>query len=155
MKSYRIAVVGATGAVGHEILRTLEKRQFPVSQLKPLASSNSLGKTVEFQGKRVPVEELRTSAFDGIDYALFSAGATRSREFAEACKKAGAVMIDNSSAFRMKPDVPLVVPEINAGDLAKHNGIIAVPNCSAIIMGVPLWPLHQAAHIERIIVSTY
>jgi aspartate-semialdehyde dehydrogenase len=155
MKSYRIAVVGATGAVGQEILRTLEARKFPVSQLKPLASSNSLGKTVEFAGKRVAVEELRTSAFDGIDYALFSAGATRSREFADACKKAGAVMIDNSSAFRMKPDVPLVVPEINAGDLALHKGIISVPNCSAIILGVPLWPLHQAAHIERIIVSTY
>ena len=155
MKSYRIAVVGATGAVGHEILRTLEKRQFPVSQLKPLASSRSLGKTVEFAGKHVPVEELRASAFEGIDYALFSAGATRSREFADACKKAGAVMIDNSSAFRMKADVPLVVPEINAGDMKHHHGIIAVPNCSAIIMCVPLWPLHQAAHIERIIVSTY
>ena len=155
MNSYRIAVVGATGAVGQEILRTLERRNFPVSQLKPLASSRSLGKTVEFNGKKLPVEELRASAFEGVDYALFSAGATRSREFAEACKKAGAVMIDNSSAFRMKADVPLVVPEINAGDLKNHNGIIAVPNCSAIIMGVPLWPLHQAAHIERIIVSTY
>jgi aspartate-semialdehyde dehydrogenase len=155
MKSYRIAVVGATGAVGQEILRTLERQKFPVSQLKPLASSRSTGKTVEFAGQRVPIEELRTSAFEGIDYALFSAGATRSREYADACRKAGAVMIDNSSAFRMKPDVPLVVPEINAGDLAQHKGIIAVPNCSAIILGVPLWPLHQAAHIERIIVSTY
>ena len=155
MNSYRIAVVGATGAVGQEILRTLERRKFPVSQLKPLASTRSLGKTVEFNGAKVPIEELRASAFEGIDYALFSAGATRSREFAEACKKAGAVMIDNSSAFRMKPEVPLVVPEINAGDMKNHQGIIAVPNCSAIIMGVPLWPLHQAAHIERIIVSTY
>ena len=155
MNSYRIAVVGATGAVGQEILRTLEQRNFPVSHLKPLASSRSLGKTVEFQGKKLPIEELRASAFEGIDFALFSAGATRSREFADACKKAGAVMIDNSSAFRMKPEVPLVVPEINAGDLKDHQGIIAVPNCSAIIMGVPLWPLHQAAQIERIIVSTY
>jgi aspartate-semialdehyde dehydrogenase len=155
MKSYRIAVVGATGAVGQEILRTLEARKFPVTSLKPLASTRSLGKSVEFQGKQVPVEELRASAFEGIDYALFSAGATRSREFAEACKKAGAVMIDNSSAFRMKDDVPLVVPEINPGDLKNHHGIVSVPNCSAIIMGVPLWPLHQAAHIERIIVSTY
>jgi len=155
MKSYRIAVVGATGAVGQEILRTLEQRKFPVSQLKPLASTRSVGKTVEFQGKKLPIEELRASAFEGIDYALFSAGATRSREFAEACKNAGAVMIDNSSAFRMKADVPLVVPEINAGDMKHHHGIIAVPNCSAIIMCVPLWPLHQAAHIERIIVSTY
>ena len=155
MKSYRIAVVGATGAVGQEILRTLEQRKFPVSQLKPLASTRSVGKTVEFQGKKLPIEELRASAFEGIDYALFSAGATRSREFADACKKAGAVMIDNSSAFRMKADVPLVVPEINAGDMKHHHGIIAVPNCSAIIMCVPLWPLHQAAHIDRIIVSTY
>src|SRR6202044_3899286 len=137
MKSYRIAVVGATGAVGQEILRTLERRNFPVSQLKPLASSRSLGKTVEFNGAKVPVEELRASAFEGIDYALFSAGATRSREYADACRKAGAVMIDNSSAFRMRADVPLVVPEINPGDLQHHHGIISVPNCSAIIMGVP------------------
>ena len=155
MKSYRLAVVGATGAVGQEILRTLERRQFPVASLKALASARSVGKTVEFAGKPLAIEELNDAAFDGVDYALFSAGASRSREFADACKKAGAVMIDNSSAFRMRADVPLVVPEINAGDLAKHNGIIAVPNCSAIILGVPLWPLHQAATIERIIVSTY
>ena len=155
MNSYRIAVVGATGAVGQEILRTLERRNFPVNQLRPLASARSVGKTVEFNGAALPIEELRASAFEGIDYALFSAGATRSREYAEACKQAGAVMIDNSSAFRMRDDVPLVVPEINPGDLRNHHGIIAVPNCSAIIMGVPLWPLHQAAGIERIIVSTY
>jgi aspartate-semialdehyde dehydrogenase len=155
MNSYRIAIVGATGAVGQEILRTLERRNFPVSLLRPLASARSAGRTVEFNGKAIPVEPLRAEAFEGIDYALFSAGATRSREFADACKKAGAVMIDNSSAFRMKADVPLVVPEINAGDLKNHHGIIAVPNCSAIILGVPLWPLHQAAQIERIIVSTY
>ncbi len=141
--------------MGQEILRTLERRKFPVSQLKPLASSRSTGKSVEFNGTKVQVEELRASAFEGIDFALFSAGATRSREYSGACKKAGAVMIDNSSAFRMKDDVPLVVPEINPGDLKNHKGIIAVPNCSAIIMGVPLWPLHQAAGIERIIVSTY
>jgi aspartate-semialdehyde dehydrogenase len=155
MNSYRIAVVGATGAVGQEILRTLERRNFPVAELRPLASARSAGKAVEFQGKKLPVQELKAEAFAGIDYALFSAGATRSREFAAACTQAGAVMIDNSSAFRMRPDVPLVVPEINPGDLSKHRGIIAVPNCSAIILGVPLWPLHQAAQIERIIVSTY
>ncbi len=155
MKSYRIAVVGATGAVGQEILRTLERRNFPVSHLKALASARSSGKKVTFAGVEIPVEELRAEAFADIDYALFSAGATRSRQFADACQKAGAVMIDNSSAFRMREDVPLVVPEINAGDLAGHAGIIAVPNCSAIILGVPLWPLHQAATIERIIVSTY
>lgn len=153
--SYRLAVVGATGAVGQEILRTLERRNFPVASLRPLASARSAGKTVNFHGKALLVEELNAEAFRDIDYALFSAGATRSREFAEACTKAGAVMIDNSSAFRMRPDVPLVVPEINAGDLATHRGIIAVPNCSAIILGVPLWPLHQAAEIERIVVSTY
>ncbi|HUB68765.1 MAG TPA: aspartate-semialdehyde dehydrogenase [Candidatus Methylacidiphilales bacterium] len=155
MTSYRIAVVGATGAVGQEVLRTLERRDFPLKSLKLLASARSVGKKVQFQGQPVPVEELRAEAFEGIDYAIFSAGASRSRQFAEACAKAGAVMIDNSSAFRMRPDVPLVVPEINAGDLKQHQGIIAVPNCSAIILGVPLWPLHQAAQIERIIVSTY
>ena len=155
MNSYRIAVVGATGAVGQEILRTLEKRQFPISHLRPLASARSSGKTVEFRGQSLPVEELHAHSFQGIDYALFSAGATRSRQFADACNQAGAVMIDNSSAFRMHPDVPLVVPEINPEDLHQHKGIISVPNCSAIILGVPLWPLHQAAHLERVIVSTY
>jgi aspartate-semialdehyde dehydrogenase len=155
MKSYRLAVVGATGAVGQEILRTLERRQFPVASLKALASARSAGKGVAFAGHSLPVEELNEAAFENVDYALFSAGASRSRQYADACLRAGAVMIDNSSAFRMRPDVPLVVPEINAGDLAKHQGIIAVPNCSAIILGVPLWPLHQAAHIERIVVSTY
>jgi len=155
MKSYRIAVVGATGAVGQEVLRTLEKRKLPVSELRPLASARSAGKTIEFNGARLAVEELHAYSFEGIDYAIFSAGAGRSREFADACNQAGAVMIDNSSAFRMHPDVPLVVPEINPEDLAFHKGIISVPNCSAIILGVPLWPLHQAAHIERIVVSTY
>ena len=155
MKSYRLAVVGATGAVGQEILRTLERRKFPIASLKVLASARSVGKTVDFAGQSLAIEELNEAAFNDIDYALFSAGATRSRQFADACKKAGAVIIDNSSAFRMHEDVPLVVPEINAGDLTNHNGIIAVPNCSAIILGVPLWPLHQAAGIERIVVSTY
>jgi len=155
MKWFRIAVVGATGAVGQEILRTLEQRRFPVAKLRALASARSAGKTVKFAGEDVPVEELTAASFAEIDYALFSAGATRSREFAEPCVKSGAVMIDNSSAFRMRTDVPLVVPEINPGDLKTHRKIIAVPNCSAIILGVPLWPLHKAAGIERIIVSTY
>jgi aspartate-semialdehyde dehydrogenase len=155
MKSHRIAVVGATGAVGHEILRTLERRKFPVARLVPLASARSAGKHVEFQGKKIAVEKLSAEAFKDVDYALFSAGASRSREFADACNAAGAVMIDNSSAFRMHPDVPLVVPEINPEDLLFHKGIISVPNCSAIILGVPLWPLHLFAKIERIIVSTY
>jgi aspartate-semialdehyde dehydrogenase len=155
MKSYRLAVVGATGAVGQEILRTLERRKFPVAALKPLASARSAGRRVDFAGEEIAVQELNAAAFADVDYALFSAGATRSRQFADACVQAGAVMIDNSSAFRMREDVPLVVPEINPGDLKHHRGIIAVPNCSAIIMGVPLWPLHQAATIERIVVSTY
>jgi aspartate-semialdehyde dehydrogenase len=153
--SHRIAVVGATGAVGQEILRTLEGRNFPITELKVLASARSKGKTVAFRGEKLPVEELNAAAFKGMDYALFSAGAARSREFADACNAAGAVMIDNSSAFRMHPDVPLVVPEINPEDLHQHKGIVSVPNCSAIILGVPLWPLHEAAHLERIVVSTY
>jgi aspartate-semialdehyde dehydrogenase len=155
MRSYRLAVVGATGAVGQEILRTLEARKFPVAEMRVLASARSVGGTLDFQGAQLPIAELTAASFEGLDYALFSAGAARSRQYADACRKAGAVMIDNSSAFRMQANVPLVVPEINAGDLAMHKGIIAVPNCSAIILGVPLWPLHQAATIRRIIVSTY
>jgi aspartate-semialdehyde dehydrogenase len=155
MDRYRIAVVGATGAVGQEIIRTLELRKVPVQELIPLASARSVGKSVLFDGAKVPVQELNDAAFQGVHYALFSAGASRSRQFAPACHAAGVVMIDNSSAFRMRADVPLVVPEINPSDLDNHPGIISVPNCSAIILGVPLWPLHQAAHIERVIVSTY
>ncbi len=155
MEQFRIAVVGATGAVGQEVIRTLEERKLPVAELVPLASARSAGKTVKFHGKDIPIQELSADAFTGVKYAIFSAGATRSREFAAACATAGCVMIDNSSAFRMRADVPLVVPEINAADLLKHRGIISVPNCSAIILGVPLWPLHQVAGIERIIVSTY
>jgi aspartate-semialdehyde dehydrogenase len=155
MKTYNIAIVGATGAVGQEILHTLARRKFPVGELRLLASSRSVGKEYAFEGKTLKVQELNAAAFKGIDYAIFSAGATRSREFAPAAIAAGAVVIDNSSAFRMDDGVPLVVPEINSGDLKHHKGIIANPNCSAAILGVPLWPLHQAATIERIIVSTY
>jgi aspartate-semialdehyde dehydrogenase len=155
MKTYNIAVVGATGAVGQEVFTTLERRNFPVGKLVPLASARSVGKTVSFRGQSIPVQELKADAFAGIDYAIFSAGATRSREFIPHAIKAGAVCIDNSSAFRMNPEVPLVVPEINPGELKKHQGIIAVPNCTAIILGTAIWPLHQAATITRIIVSTY
>jgi len=154
-KSVNIAVVGATGAVGVEILRVLERRQFPVGQLKLLASARSAGKTLEFQGKPHPVEALSAEAFDGIDIAFFSAGATRSREFIPAAIRAGAVVVDNSSAFRMEEGIPLVVPEVNPGDLKNHKGLIANPNCCAAILAVPLWPLHQAATIKRIVVSTY
>ena len=125
MNAPNIAIVGATGAVGVEILRVLERRNFPVGSLTLLASARSVGKTLEFRGKPYPVAELKADAFKGVDIAFFSAGAGRSREFAAAARDAGAIVIDNSSAFRMAPDVPLVVPEVNAGDLALHKGLIA------------------------------
>jgi aspartate-semialdehyde dehydrogenase len=150
-----IAVVGATGAVGVEILRVLERRSFPVASLKLLASKRSVGKTLEFKGKPYKVEELTAEAFKGVDIAFFSAGATRSREFIPAAKAAGTVVIDNSSAFRMDPNTPLVVPEVNPGDLRKHKGVIANPNCTAAILAVAVWPIHQAVGIRRIVVSTY
>src|SRR5713226_2099667 len=125
MNAPNIAIVGATGAVGVEILRVLERRNFPVASLRLLASKRSVGKTLEFRGKPHKVEELAADAFKGIDIAFFSAGATRSREFVPAAKAAGAIAIDNSSAFRMDPNVPLVVPEVNAPDLRRHNGLIA------------------------------
>lgn len=152
---YVVAVAGATGAVGIEMLRTLETRQFPVSEIRLLASARSVGKTLEFQGKQVPVAELTQDSFKGVDIALFSAGASRSKAFAAAAIAAGAVVIDNSSAFRMEIDVPLVVPEVNPDDVLKHKGIIANPNCSTIIMAVPTYPLHKAKRIKRMVVSTY
>jgi aspartate-semialdehyde dehydrogenase len=155
MNAKNIAIVGATGAVGVEILRVLERRNFPVASLKLLASARSVGKTLEFKGKAHPVEELKASAFMGVDIAFFSAGATRSREFVPAAKAAGCVVVDNSSAFRMDPDTPLVVPEVNGADLARHNGVVANPNCTAAILSVAVWPIHQAAGVKRIIVSTY
>jgi len=155
MRAQNIAIVGATGAVGVEILRVLERRNFPVGGLKLLASKRSVGKTLEFKGKPYKVEELTTDAFKGVDIAFFSAGAGRSREFAPAAKAAGAVVIDNSSAFRMDPNVPLVVPEVNPGDLRWHKGLIANPNCTAMILAVAIWPIHQAVGIRRVIVSTY
>jgi aspartate-semialdehyde dehydrogenase len=155
MTAQNIAIVGATGAVGQEILRVLERRNFPVASLKLLASARSVGKTLEFKGKPYPVEELKAAAFKGVDIAFFSAGASRSREFAPAARAAGAVVIDNSSAFRMDPKVPLVVPEVNAGDLARHDGLIANPNCTAAVLAVAVWPIHKAAGVKKIVVSTY
>lgn len=152
---YSIAIVGATGAVGVEILRVLERRAFPVRELHLLASERSAGKKLTFNGKEYTIKALAADAFAGVDYAFFSAGATRSREFIPHAIKAGAVVIDNSSAFRMDPKVPLVVPEINPGDLDHHQGLIANPNCSAAILGVAIYPLHKAAGIKRIVVSTY
>lgn len=155
MRPQNIAVVGATGAVGVEILRVLERRDFPVASLRLLASKRSVGKTLEFKGKPHEVEELTAGSFNGVDIAFFSAGATRSREFVPAAKAAGAVVIDNSSAFRMDPNTPLVVPEVNPGDLRKHKGVIANPNCTAAILATAVWPIHQAVGIRRIVVSTY
>ena len=155
MNAQNIAIVGATGAVGVELLRVLERRNFPVASLKLLASARSVGKRLEFKGKSYPVAELKADSFKGVDIAFFSAGATRSREFAPAAKAAGAVVIDNSSAFRMTPGVPLVVPEVNPGDLVHHGGLIANPNCTAAVLATAVWPIHQAVGIRKIVVSTY
>jgi aspartate-semialdehyde dehydrogenase len=150
-----IAILGATGAVGVEVLKTLEKRNFPIGKLTLLASERSVGKKLPFKGQEHTVKLVTPAAFAGVDIAIFSAGATRSREFAPHAVKAGAVVVDNSSAFRMDPSIPLVIPEVNPQDLKNHKGIIANPNCSAAIMVVAIWPLHQAARIRRILVSTY
>lgn len=152
---HQVAIVGATGAVGVEILRVLERRQFPVAGLKLLASARSRGKSLDFQGRPVPVEEVTAAAFQGVDIAFFSAGATRSREFIPAALEAGAWVVDNSSAFRMDPKVPLVVPEVNPGDLRNGSRLIANPNCCAAILATAIWPIHQAAGIRKIVVSTY
>jgi len=151
----RLAIAGVTGAVGQEFLRVLEQRQFPFESLKMLASHRSAGKQIEFKGEKYTVEQLTDKSFEGMDIALFSAGASRSKEFAPAAVKAGAVVVDNSSAFRMDPDVPLVIPEINPEKIAEHKGIIANPNCSTIIGIVPVWPLHKVNPVKRMVVSTY
>jgi len=152
---YNVAVVGATGAVGEEMREVLEERDFPVARLTCLASERSEGRTLEFRGGEVPVERLTEGSFDGVDIALFSAGAERARHFAPHAVVAGAVGVDNSSAFRMEPQAPLVVPEVNAHALKGHKGIIANPNCSTIQMVMALKPLHDAVRIRRIVVSTY
>jgi len=150
-----IAIVGVTGAVGVEMLKTLEKRNFPVGQLTPLASARSAGKTLPFRGEELTVRELTQHSFAGVDIALFSAGGGTSEAFAPAAVEAGAVVVDNSSAFRMDDSVPLVVPEINASDVAGHKGIIANPNCSTIVTVMALHPLHQAFGVKRMFASTY
>jgi aspartate-semialdehyde dehydrogenase len=156
-KSYAVAIAGATGAVGLEMIKTLEQRKFPVGSVKLLASERSVGKELHFNGKPVKVEKLTKDSFKGIQIALFSAGASRSLEFAPAAAASGAVVVDNSSAFRMDPEIPLVVPEVNPHAIAqyKKRGIIANPNCSTIQMVVALKPIHDAARIKRIVVSTY
>ena len=146
MKEFNVAVVGVTGAVGKAMLQTLEARRFPTSNLIPLASSRSAGKTVAFKGKDWAVQDLDSFDFKGVDLALFSAGGSVSLKHAPRAAEAGAVVVDNTSAFRMEPDVPLVVPEINPEDIAKHKGIVANPNCSTIIMVVPVFPIHKIAN---------
>jgi len=155
MKKYTVAVVGATGVVGREMIQVLEARKFPVGTLVPLASERSAGSTVAFNGEHVEVKVLKADSFKGIDYALFSAGGSISKEFAPLAAQQGAVAIDNTSHFRMHEDVPLVVPEVNAHALKNHNGIIANPNCSTAQMVMALKPIHDAARIKRIVVSTY
>lgn len=150
-----VAIVGATGAVGQEFLTVLAERKFPIKNLKLLASARSAGKKVEFAGQSYTVEELTHDSFKDVQIAFFSAGGSISKEFAPSAVKAGAVVVDNTSAFRMKEGIPLVVPEVNPSMIHKHNGLIANPNCSTIIMNVPVWPLHQSNRVKRIIVSTY
>ena len=150
-----IAIVGATGAVGLDMLKTLEKRNFPLGTLTPLASARSAGKTLPFRGQEILVQELTVDSFVGVDIALFSAGGAISKEFAPLAVNAGAVVVDNSSAFRMDDSVPLVVPEINTTDVAAHKGIIANPNCSTIVTVMALYPLHQAFGVKRMFASTY
>ena len=154
MKKYNVAILGATGAVGQEFLNLLEERKFPFADLKMLASHRSAGKKINFMGKEYTVEEATEDSFKDVQIALF-AGGSASKTFAPAAVKAGAVVIDNSSTFRMEPDVPLVVPEVNPEAIAQHKGIIANPNCSTIIMVMALKPLYDIAKIKRVVVSTY
>src|SRR5437899_8868093 len=154
-KRPHVAVVGATGAVGVEMIKTLEKRNFPVGKLTLLASARSAGKKLKFRGEDITVQELTKDSFGGIDIALFSAGGSISKEFAPLAAKASCVVIDNSSAFRMDDKVPLVIPEINAADVKRHAGIIANPNCTTAVTLMALYPLHQAFHVKRIFAASY
>ncbi|MEJ5227235.1 aspartate-semialdehyde dehydrogenase [Thermodesulfovibrio sp.] len=154
-EKYVVAVVGATGAVGNEMIAVLEERDFPVETLRLFASERSEGVRLNFKGEEIPVETLKEDSFKGIDIALFSAGAERSRIWAPVAAKSGCVVIDNSSQWRMDPEVPLVVPEVNPHDLKWHKGIIANPNCSTIQMVVALKPIHDVAKIKRVIVTTF
>ena len=155
MNSYTVAIVGATGAVGQVILETLAKRDFPVSELRLLASTRSAGKRIDFNGDGFEVQAMDERSFDGVDLVLASAGGSISKQYNPHAVSAGAVVVDNTSAYRMAPDVPLVVPEINVQDLEWHNGIIANPNCSTIIMDMVVWPLYRENRVKRIVVATY
>jgi aspartate-semialdehyde dehydrogenase len=154
-KAYTVAVVGATGAVGQQMMRTLEDREFPISKILLLSSKRSAGKKLLFNGQEVEVQEATPDSFEGVDIALFSAGGSISKELAPEAVKRGAIVIDNTSAFRMDPTVPLVVPEVNEEDLRNHNGIIANPNCSTIQMVVALEPIRQNYGLNKVVVSTY
>ena len=154
-KSYRVAILGATGAVGTELLELLDSRNFPVAELKLLASSRSAGTQLRFKEEKIAVEAVNEQSFDQVDLVLASAGATTSKQWAAQAVEAGAVVIDNSSAFRMDAQVPLIVPEVNPEAAASHQGIIANPNCTTILMAVAVWPLYQVQPIRRIVVSTY
>ena len=154
-RQYHVAIVGATGAVGVEMLDVLERRNFPVGKLTLLASPRSAGKTLKFRGEDVPVQALGADSFAGVEIALFSAGGGISKEYAPIAVKAGAVVVDNSSAFRMEDNVPLVVPEINGADVKQHQGIIANPNCTTAITLMGLYPLHQKFRVKRVFASSY
>ncbi|MDD5201226.1 MAG: aspartate-semialdehyde dehydrogenase, partial [Terrimicrobiaceae bacterium] len=154
-RKYHVAIVGATGAVGVEMLGVLERRKFPVGKLTLLASPRSVGRTLAFRGDDVPLQALDADSFAGVDIALFSAGGAISKEYAPLAVKAGAVVIDNSSAFRMDDDVPLVVPEINGADVKDHAGIIANPNCTTAIALMGLYPLHQKFRVKRVFAASY
>jgi aspartate-semialdehyde dehydrogenase len=154
-KKFHVAIVGASGAVGIELLRLLEERKFPVGKLTLLASARSAGRVISYLGEPITVQELTHDSFVGVDIALFSAGGGISKEFAPSAVKAGAVVVDNSSAFRADPHVPLVIPEINGADIAEHQGIIANPNCSTAITLMALYPLHQRFGVKRVFASTY
>ncbi|MCM3717107.1 aspartate-semialdehyde dehydrogenase [Fictibacillus phosphorivorans] len=154
-KSYHVAVVGATGAVGQQMLNTLIEKNFPIGKLSLLASKRSAGQVITYKGESHTIQEATPEAFEGVDLALFSAGGSVSKALAHEAVKRGAIVVDNTSAFRMDPNVPLVVPEVNEQDLLKHNGIIANPNCSTIQMVVALQPLHEKYGLKKVIVSTY
>lgn len=154
-KQYHVAIVGATGAVGVEMIKTLTARKFPIGKLTLLASRRSVGKKIPFRDEEISVQELTKDSFKGVDFALFSAGSTTSHEFASAAVAAGAVVVDNSSAFRMDDSVPLVIPEINVADAKSHSGIIAVPNCTTIVTLMALAPLHRKFRVRRVIASSY
>ncbi|AUT03891.1 aspartate-semialdehyde dehydrogenase [Nostoc sp. CENA543] len=154
-KSYRVAILGATGAVGTELLELLASRNFPVAELKLLASAKSVGRSLSFQGENIPVEAVSDRALENVDIVLASAGGSTSKTWAKVAVEKGAVVIDNSSAFRMHPEVPLVVPEVNPQAAATHQGIIANPNCTTILMTLAVWPLHQVKPVQRIVAATY